>query len=93
MWILRFDYRFHYGNRLKETAAPTPAHISSEVTDRVARCSYDEWHTSHVRWLYRLTVLLRPLKTSGFYPLRSSNDFRRESNIKRIFVDSTAIIL
>ena len=37
MWVLGFDYRFHYGNRLKETAAPTSVNISSEDTDRVAR--------------------------------------------------------
>ena len=37
MWVLGFDYRFHYGNRLKETAAPTSANISSEDTNKVMR--------------------------------------------------------
>ena len=56
MWILGFDYRFHYGNRAKETAAPTSANISSEDTDRVARWFYnDEWHTSDG---YKLTILV-----------------------------------
>ena len=42
MWILRFDYRFHYGNQLKETAAPTSANINSEDTDKVARWFYND---------------------------------------------------
>ena len=85
---------FHYGNRAKETSAPTSANISSEDTDRVARCFYDgEWYTHHTSDGYWLTILLWPLKTSGFHPLHSSNVFRKESNIKGIFVDSTAIIL
>ena len=41
MWVLGFDYRFHYGNRLKETAAPTPAHISSEDTDDITEMAYN----------------------------------------------------
>ena len=42
MWILRFDYRFHYGNRLKETAAPTSVNISSEDIVNIIEMLYDD---------------------------------------------------
>ena len=41
MWILGFDYKFHYGNRAKETAAPTSANISSEDTDGITEMAYN----------------------------------------------------
>ena len=58
MWILRFDYRFHYGNQAKETAAPTSANINSEDTNRVMKWFIMMNDTRHTSDDYRLTILL-----------------------------------
>ena len=50
MWVLGFDYRFHYGNQTKETAALASANISSEDTDRVGD-AFMMVNDTHVRWL------------------------------------------
>ena len=43
MWILRFDYRFHYGNQPKGLAEHLCIILmSSEDTDRVTKWFYND---------------------------------------------------